>query len=85
LGAVFVADAEDPKEIAARLMSEAWSEAVAQGVDSELVASTALTAALASLVQSHGREGAVRIAERLIDAVRSGRFDRHTPSDDALH
>lgn len=67
----------EAKQMAAKAISDAWQDATSQGVPAEVVASTALTAALASLVQTHGRDGATNIANRLIEAVNAGRFD-HT-------
>ncbi len=66
---------KEGKEIAAKLISGAWQDATSQGVPTDVIASTALTAALASLVQTHGRDSAVTIANRVIEAVSAGRFD----------
>lgn len=76
----------DAKRIAAELISAAWQDAAEQGVEPDLFASTALSASLAFLVKTHGRDGAVRVAERLVDAVRAGKFDyERTPPDAEPH
>ena len=61
-------DSGDEKAIASQLISQAWQEASAQGISSEVFASTALTAAIVSLVKLNGTESAARIADRLADA-----------------
>jgi len=57
-----------------RLFSLAWQKAVSDGASDELIAGTALSAALASLVQIHGQEAAARMTERFAVAIREGRF-----------
>ncbi len=68
-------DDAEAKRVAAQLISDAWQDAADQGVSSEVFASTALSAALASLVRTHGREAAARMAERFAETVRGGKFD----------
>lgn len=67
-------DDAEAKRIAAHLISDAWQDAANQDASSEVFASTALSAALASLVKTHGREAAARMAERFAESVRSGKF-----------
>jgi len=68
-------DEAEAKRTAVQLISEAWQDAADQGVSSDVFASTALSAALASLVKTHGREAAARMADRFAEIVRSGKFD----------
>jgi len=68
--------------LAAQLISAAWREAVEKGVANELIASTALSAAVASLVKTHDREAAARMVERLAESIRSGKFDYEANSDE---
>jgi hypothetical protein len=75
-------DEDNPKRVAAQLISGAWREAVAKGVANELIASTALSAAVASLVKTHDLEAAARMLERLAEAIRSGKFDYEAKSDE---
>ncbi len=65
----------DAKLTASQLISQAWQDASSRGISSEVIASTALTAAVVSLVKLNGTEAAARMVDRLADAVREGRFD----------
>ena len=67
-------DDTEAKRLSANLISDAWQDAADQGVSSELFASMTLSAALASLVKTHGREPAARMAERFAETVRAGKF-----------
>jgi len=67
-------DDVEATRVAAQLISDAWQDAADRGVSSELFASTALSAALASLVKTHGGEAAARMAERFAETVRAGKF-----------
>lgn len=77
-------DPLDAKQTAAQLISDAWQRAVEQGISSDLIASTALTAALSSLVAAHGRDATLRMADRLLEAVRAGRFDHADKNGDGV-
>lgn len=66
----------ETKQIARKLVSDAWEQAMEKGVSKELMASTAFTAALTSLSEIYGRESAAHIAERLVEKLRVGMFDQ---------
>ncbi|MGI9295553.1 MAG: hypothetical protein ACR2PS_16360 [Pseudomonadales bacterium] len=56
--------------------------AVEHGISSGVIASTALSAAFASLVKTHGPEAAAGMADRLAAVVRAGKFDHSdAPAD----
>jgi hypothetical protein len=63
------------KRTAAKFFSITWEQAIAEGIEPDVIAATALSAALASLVKTQGREAAARTAERLAEAARMGKFD----------
>ncbi|HFC04157.1 MAG TPA: hypothetical protein ENJ55_00510 [Rhizobiales bacterium] len=68
-------DNQEKQKRAAELISKSWQEALDQGIEPELIASTALSASLSSLVKTTGKEATIRIVKRLIGAVEDGRFD----------
>ncbi len=65
---------EAHKKLAASIFSDAWRSAAAEGIENELIAGTALSAAVASLVRTHGQEAAAQAVERLAETIRSGKF-----------
>lgn len=69
-----MSDEPDTNKLAAQIVSRSWEEAISGGVSADLFASTTLSAALASLVETHGSEAAARMMERFAQAVRSGKF-----------
>ena len=68
----------EEKQLAAETLSNAWAKAVERGVSSDLMAATAISAALTSLVAAHGREAAVRMLDRFATASASGKFDHNS-------
>lgn len=66
-------EADDRRHVS-RLFSFAWEKAALDGMSQELIASTALSAAISSLVSTHGAENAARMVERFASEIREGRF-----------
>jgi hypothetical protein len=66
--------AADARRAALAYVSEAFAEAVLDGIDVDLFAEAALCAAFRELVAVHGEEKAAAFAERLADRVRQGEF-----------
>jgi hypothetical protein len=64
----------EKKRVALSYLTEAWEEAVAEGVDPEILAHAALFAALSDLISTYGEEAVAGLAERLPDRVRAGEF-----------
>jgi hypothetical protein len=64
----------DARRTALAYVSEAFAEAVLDGIDVESFADAALCAAFRELVAAYGEETAARLAERLADRVRHGEF-----------
>ncbi len=68
-------DNQEQQKRAAEIIAKSWQDALDQGIDPSLVASTALSASLSSLVKTSGKEATIRIIKRLMGAVEGGRFD----------
>lgn len=64
----------EKKRLALSYLTEAWDEAVAEGIDSEILAHAALFAALADLISTYGEEPVASLAERLPERIRAGEF-----------
>jgi len=66
--------AADSRDAALDYVSEAFAEAVLDGVEVEAVAEAAIATALRELVAAHGEESVARIAQTYPDRVRGGEF-----------
>jgi hypothetical protein len=64
----------EKKRIALAFLTEAWDEALAEGVDSEILAHTALFAALSDLVTTYGEEAVADLANTLSRRIRAFEF-----------
>jgi hypothetical protein len=64
----------EKKRVALTYLTEAWEEALAEGVDSEILAHAALFAALSDLISTYGEEAVAGLAERLPERIRAGEF-----------
>lgn len=64
----------EKKRVALTYLIEAWDEAVAEGVDSEILAHAALFAALSDLISTYGEEAVAGLAQRLPERIRAGEF-----------
>jgi hypothetical protein len=64
----------DAKRLALALILDAWDSARSQGVAPELIASTAIFAALTDMVDMHGAEAVARFTEGLAPRLRAGEF-----------
>jgi hypothetical protein len=70
--------AADARSAALRYVSEAFAEAVLDGIDGEAFAEAAIGAAFRELVAVHGEERAAVIAETLSQRIRTGEFSAQT-------
>ena len=59
-------------------VSEAFAEAVLDGIDGDAFAEAAICAAFRELVAVHGEERAAMIAQSLCERIRSGEFSTAT-------
>jgi hypothetical protein len=64
----------EKKRIALACLTEAWDEALAEGVDSEILAHAALFAALSDLVTTYGEEAVANLANTLSGRIRAFEF-----------
>jgi hypothetical protein len=64
----------EKKRVALTYLTEAWDEALAEGVDSEILAHAALFAALSDLISTYGEEAVAGLAERLPERIRACEF-----------
>jgi hypothetical protein len=64
----------DARRAALNYVSEAFAEAVLDGIDVDSFADAALCAAFRELVAAYGEETAARLAEGLAERVRLGEF-----------
>ncbi len=67
-------DDDEQKSIALDLLLDAWEEAVNQGCSPELVATSAIYAAVADLVDAFGEDHVAELAEALPERIRRGEF-----------
>jgi hypothetical protein len=67
-------DAAAQKARALDLILDAWEKALAEGIEPELLASTAIYAALADMVDLYGEESVAEMCAELPERVRSKEF-----------
>lgn len=68
------ADDPDHKARALQLILDAWDKALADGAEPEMVASVAIYAALADMVDRYGEEAVAEFCQSLPERVRRGEF-----------
>lgn len=64
----------DKKGRALALILDAWEQALADGAEPEVVASVAIYAALADMVDRHGQEAVAEFCATLSERARKGEF-----------
>lgn len=62
------------KRVALDLLLDAWDKALEEGVEPEILATTAIFAALTDMVDTHGAEAVARLMEDLPARIRKGEF-----------
>lgn len=72
-------DPSAPNETEQRRMAlqnilDAWDEALAEGVCADILATTAIFAALSDMVEAYGEEAVAEMTTGLPDRVRQGEF-----------
>ncbi|MBA5779263.1 hypothetical protein H2509_19205 [Stappia sp. F7233] len=65
---------EDVRRAALGFITDAWADAIANGVDADAVAHAALFTALADLVAAYGEDAVAKLAEGLADRVLRGEY-----------
>lgn len=64
----------DQRRLALQSILDAWDEALAEGVGADILATTAIFAALSDMVEAYGEEPVAEMAAGLADRVRQGEF-----------
>ena len=69
----------EKKRIALTCLGEGWDDAIAAGVDPEILAHAALFAAFSELISIYGEEAVAILASRLPERIGAGEFslERH--------
>jgi hypothetical protein len=68
------AGSEDERRAALAYLSEAWEEALIEGIDGDCLAQVALFTALHELVSTYGEDATARFAEGLSKRISGGEF-----------
>lgn len=65
---------DEQKSLALELFLQAWDEALGRGCQPELIATSAIFAALTDMVDAYGEEPVADMAKSLPDRIRRGEF-----------
>lgn len=65
---------EEKRLTAVESQNEAWAEAIASGIEPEIVADAAVATALAELARAEGEAATLALIERMRDRVMAGEF-----------
>ena len=65
---------DEQKRLALRIILEAWEQAIAQGCAPELVASSAIFAAITDMVDNYGEQVVADMVAEWPDRIRDGEF-----------
>lgn len=68
------AGGEEAKRVALDLILDAWDAGLQEGIDPEVLATTAIFAALTDMVDIYGAEPVAKMAETLPSRIRDGEF-----------
>ena len=71
---------DEQKQLALKIILEAWEDALSQGVAPEMVASSAIFAALTDMIEHYGEESVAEMVADWPDRIRNSEF---TLSEDA--
>jgi len=67
-------EAEEQKSVALELLLDAWDDALSSGCAPEMIATSAIYAALSDMVDIYGEEHVAEMAAKLPDRIRRGEF-----------
>lgn len=65
---------EEQRRMALQNILDAWDDSLGEGVDADILATTAIFAALSDMVEAYGEEAVAEMANGLADRVRQGEF-----------
>lgn len=64
----------EQKRAALAYLTEAWDEAIAEGIEPDILAHAALFAALSDLIDTYGEDAVADLTVSLPDRIRRGEF-----------
>ncbi len=67
-------DLSSQKQEAFERLSEAWNEAIGDGIEPDVIAHVALFTALSDLVETYGEPAVAEFANQLASRIRGGEF-----------
>lgn len=73
---------EEQKKVALELILDAWDAGLARGVQPEMLASTAIYAALTDMIDIYGPDAVAALCEGLPQRIREGEFTLAAESED---
>ena len=65
---------DEQKQLALRVILEAWEDALSQGVGAEMIASSAIFAALTDMIEHYGEESVAEMVAEWPDRIRNSVF-----------
>lgn len=65
---------QDQRQIALDLLLNAWDNAIAKGVDTEVLSKTAIFAGISDMVDAYGERAVAEMTKELPDRIRKGDF-----------
>jgi hypothetical protein len=71
---------DEQKRLALKMVLEVWEDALAQGISAEMVASSAIFAALTDMIENYGEQSVAEMVAEWPERIREGEF---TLSEDA--
>lgn len=67
-------DETEQRRLALQNILNAWDEALTEGVSADILATTAIFAALSDMVEAYGEDAVAQMADGLSERVRQGEF-----------
>jgi len=67
-------DETEQRRLALQNILDAWDEALTEGVSADILATTAIFAALSDMVEAYGEDAVAQMADGLSERVRQGEF-----------
>ncbi|MEO1702469.1 MAG: hypothetical protein AAFR71_10500 [Pseudomonadota bacterium] len=74
LTAIDEAIVREKRSAAREVYHDAWADGVLEGIDTDILAETAITTVLEETIQEGGEHAALALLEELMDRVKSGDF-----------
>ena len=72
---------DEQKQLALRIILEAWEDALSQGVSAEMVASSAIFAALTDMIEHYGEEPVAEMVAEWPDRISCLLYTSPSPRD----